>query len=136
VGRVVVVGSFNVDHVDGRGAAPARRQWRYHSGPGGGIQPGHGGGARRRRHRLRLRDRRRPGRAAGPDLASADRIDLRALASTEPTGTAGICVDAMPQQHRGRRRCERGVDAGVRRPAGATIAAAVVLCQLESRSRR
>ena len=96
--RVVVVGSFNVDHVwrcDTLPAAGATIAGRYASGPGGkgfnqavaavraGAQTtfvcalGDDAGGRLAR-----------------DLAAADRLDLRAQASDEPTGTAGIYVDA------------------------------------------
>ena len=98
MGRVFVVGSFNVDHVWRCDALPSPGQTlagSYGSGPGGkGFN--------------QAMAARRAGAGAvfvcalGSDaggqlaraLANADDIDLRALTSKEPTGTAGIYVDA------------------------------------------
>jgi ribokinase len=97
-GRVVVVGSFNVDHVWALPALPRPGETlagRYHTGPGGkgfnqATAAARAGAATRFVCAL--------GEDAGGQLARAlaagDGIDLRDLRSDEPTGTAGIYVDA------------------------------------------
>ena len=95
---VVVVGSFNVDHVwhtDSLPAPGATLLGRYQSGPGGkgfnqAIAAARAGAATA--FVCALGDD--AGGALARTLAMADDIDLRALASNEPTGTAGIYVDA------------------------------------------
>ena len=95
--RVVVVGSFNVDHVWTVAALPRPGETlsgHYHSGPGGkGF------------NQATAAARAGAGTcfvcALGDDLggqlaralATADGIDLRDLVSGAPTGTAGIYVD-------------------------------------------
>jgi len=136
--RVIIVGSFNVDHVwrcDALPAAGATIAGRYASGPGGkgfnqaiaavraGVEPtfvcalGDDAGGRWAR-----------------DLAAGDGLDLRAQASDEPTGTAGIYVDAH-----GRNTIVIGAGANaalstdhVDAQSAVLAAASVVLAQLES----
>ena len=136
--RVVVVGSFNVDHVWTSASLPAAGATlagRYHSGPGGkgfnqaiaAVRSGAG-----TTFVCALGDD--PGAALTRTLAAGDGIDLRAAASTRPTGTAGIFVDAE-----GRNSIVIGAGANAdlspafvdaQRDAFAT--AGVVLVQLES----
>jgi len=138
MGRVVVVGSFNVDHVWTVAALPRPGETlsgRYHAGPGGkgfnqaiaAARAGAGTG-----FVCALGDD--PGGELARSLASVDGIDLRARASSEPTGTAGIYVDAD-----GRNCIVVGAGANsaltpdfVERQAALITAAGVVLCQLES----
>ncbi|HEY1035886.1 MAG TPA: ribokinase [Pseudoxanthomonas sp.] len=136
--RVIIVGSFNVDHVwrcDALPAAGATIAGRYASGPGGkgfnqaiaavraGVETtfvcalGDDAGGRWAR-----------------DLAAGDGLDLRAQASDEPTGTAGIYVDAH-----GRNTIVIGAGANaalstdhVDAQSAVLAAASVVLAQLES----
>ena len=136
--RVVVVGSFNVDHVWATATLPRPGETlggRYSTGPGGkgfnqaiasaragaptGFVCALGGD---------------PGGDLARSLAAADGIDLRVLRSDEPTGTAGIYVDAE-----GRNSIVIGPGAnGVLSPAhvegqaDAFGSAVVVLAQLES----
>ncbi len=135
---VVVIGSFNVDHVWTVAVLPRPGETlsgRYHSGPGGkGFNQATAAA--------------RAGAATcfvcalGDDvggqlarvLANADGIDLRDAVSAEPTGTAGIHVDAE-----GRNSIVIGAGANatltpafVDQQAASIAAAAVILCQLES----
>lgn len=96
--RVVVVGSFNVDHVWRGECIPVAGQTlagRYDSGPGG---KGFNQAMAARRAGAdttfvcALGDD--PGGQWARALASNDGIDMRDAASTRPTGTAGIFVDA------------------------------------------
>lgn len=137
-GRVVVVGSFNVDHVWRCDALPRAGETlagRYASGPGG---KGFNQAVAARRAGAdtvfvcALGDD--PGGALARDLAAADGIELRAHASREPTGTAGIFVDA-----RGRNCIVIGpgangaLDGGALAAAEADIHAAdVLLVQMET----
>lgn len=137
-GAVVVVGSFNVDHVWATDALPLPGQTlagSYRSGPGGkgfnqAVAAARSGAATTFVCAL------------GPDvgaslaraLATADGIDLRDAVSDAPTGTAGICVDAS-----GRNSIVVGAGANATlAPAHVDVhrdafdAAAVVLAQLES----
>lgn len=138
MGRVVVVGSFNVDHVWTVAVLPRPGETlggSYHCGPGGkgfnqataAVRAGADTG-----FVCVLGDD--PGGLLARDLAGADGIDLRALASTAPTGTAGIYVDAG-----GRNSIVVGAGANadltrafVDEQAATIAAAAVVLAQLES----
>ncbi len=136
--RVVVVGSFNVDHVWTLDALPApgeTRAGRYASGPGGkgfnqAVAAARAGAATTFLCAL--------GEDAGArkarELAAADGIDLRAERSDAPTGTAGICVDGD-----GRNMIAIGAGANAALSAGflareedAFGGARVVLAQLES----
>ena len=138
MGRVVVVGSFNVDHVWRVATLPApgaTLSGEYATGPGGkgfnqAIAACRAGAATRFACAL--------GEDAGAQLARGlcadDGIDLRAAASEAPTGTAGIHVDAA-----GRNAIVIGAGANASLgPAHAQAALAdlaagdVVLAQLES----
>ncbi|MHB8913074.1 MAG: ribokinase [Lysobacter sp.] len=138
MGRVVVVGSFNVDHVWTVAALPRPGETlsgHYHSGPGGKGFNQATAAARAGADTCFVC-------ALGDDLggqlaralANADGIDLRYCASAAPTGTAGIYVDAD-----GRNSIVIGAGANaaltpafVDRQAASIAAAAVVLSQLES----
>lgn len=96
---VLVVGSFNVDHVWTLDALPVpgeTRSGRYASGPGGK-------GFNQAIASVRAGAPTRFACALGTDaggqlaraLAAADDLDLRDAASMRPTGTAGIFVDAQ-----------------------------------------
>lgn len=98
MGRVVVVGSFNVDHVWRCQALPVPGQTlagEYDSGPGGK-------GFNQAMAAARAGASTRFACALGDDaggqlaraLATAEGIDLQDARSTAPTGTAGIVVDA------------------------------------------
>ena len=95
---MVVVGSFNVDHVwrcETLPAPGATLQGQYHSGPGGkgfnqAIAAGRAGA--QTCFVCALGDD--PGGVLARDLATADQIDLQAFIANQPTGTAGIYVDA------------------------------------------
>jgi ribokinase len=95
---VIVVGSFNVDHVWRCAELPAvgaTIAGLYATGPGGkgfnqavaAVRAG-----ARTAFVCALGDD--PGGTLARELAAADGIDLRAEASDQPTGTAGIYVDA------------------------------------------
>lgn len=138
MGKVVVVGSFNVDHVWTVAALPRPGETlsgRYHSGPGGkGFNQATAAGRAGADAGFVCAIGDDAGGLLARTLASADRIDLRALASTEPTGTAGIYVDAE-----GRNSIVVGAGANaaltaafVEQQGSSIAAAAVVLCQLES----
>lgn len=97
-GGVWVVGSFNVDHVWTLDALPApgeTRAGRYASGPGG---KGFNQAVAAARSGARTRFTSALGGDAGGQfaraLATAEGIDLRDMAGTQPTGSAGIFVDA------------------------------------------
>ena len=136
--EVVVVGSFNVDHVWRCEALPApgaTRAGDYASGPGGtGFTPA-GAAARagaRTAFVCALGDD--AGGQLARKLADADGLDLRALAGAAPTGTAGIYVDLA-----GRNSIVVGAGANaelspahVAAQADAFRTARVVLAQLES----
>lgn len=136
--RVVVVGSFNVDHVWSCEALPRAGETlggSYHAGPGGKGFNQATAAARAGAHTTFVC-------ALGDDaggqlaraLATADGIDLRDKRSDAPTGTAGIYVDA------GGRNCiviGAGANADldeefIATQADAIAAARVVLAQLES----
>jgi ribokinase len=136
--RVVVVGSFNVDHVWHCADLPppgATLAGDYASGPGGkgfnqAIAAARAGASTT--FVCALGDD--AGAQLARTLAAADGIDLRAARSDAPTGTAGIFVDA-----RGRNSIVIGAGANAALSAGfvagqgdAIAAAAVVLAQLES----
>jgi ribokinase len=98
LGRVVVVGSFNVDHVwrvDALPAPGATLAGTYATGPGG---KGFNQAVAARRSGAETTFVCALGDDAGARqaraLCAADGIDLRAAASDAPTGTAGIYVDA------------------------------------------
>jgi len=68
---------------------------RYHAGPGGkGINQAIAAARAGAGTGFRVRAGERSGGELARSLASVDGIDLRARASSEPTGTAGIYVDA------------------------------------------
>lgn len=135
---VTIVGSFNVDHVwhcDTLPAPGATLAGRYASGPGG---KGFNQAIAARRAGADAIFICALGHDAGGELARelahADGLDLRALASTEPTGTAGIYVDA-----RGRNCIVIGAGANaaldtafVSANAHSITTSGVVLAQLES----
>ena len=136
--RVVVVGSFNVDHVWRCDTLPRPGETRagvYASGPGGkgfnqAVAAARAGASTRFVCAL--------GDDAGAQLARAlavaDGIDLCEKRSTQPTGTAGIYVDAQ-----GRNSIAIGAGANetldaafVQSQRDATSDARVVLVQCES----
>ncbi|CAN7218731.1 ribokinase [Pseudoxanthomonas sp. LjRoot168] len=136
--RVVVVGSFNVDHVwrcDALPAAGATIAGRYASGPGGkgfnqAVAAVRAGADTT--FVCALGDD--AGGRLARDLAAADGLALRVDASEEPTGTAGIYVDAH-----GRNTIVIGAGANATLSADfatgqadVLVAAGVVLAQLES----
>ena len=136
--QVVVVGSFNVDHVwrcEALPASGATLAGEYASGPGGkgfnqAIAAARAGA--RTAFVCALGDDM--GGRLARELAAADGLDLRALASGAPTGTAGIYVDAG-----GRNSIVIGAGANatlspahVAAQADAFATARVVLAQLES----
>ncbi len=136
--RVVVVGSFNVDHVwrcETLPAPGATLQGQYRSGPGGkgfnqAVAACRAGADTH--FVCALGDD--AGGVLARGLATADGIDLRDFTSDEPTGTAGIYVDA-----RGRNCIVIGAGANAALAAGfvekqrdAIASARSVLVQLES----
>ncbi len=136
--RVVVVGSFNVDHVWTAATLPRPGETlagRYASGAGGkgfnqAVAAARAGASTS--FACALGDD--AGGQLARALAEADRIDLRALRSGEPTGTAGIFVDAQ-----GRNSIVIGAGANAALSAAHVAAqgdafagAGVVLAQLES----
>ena len=136
--RVVVVGSFNVDHVwhcDSLPRAGETRTGHYRTGPGGKGFNQATACARSGAATVfvcALGDDE--GGALARALAAADGIDLRAEASEEPTGTAGIHVDAQ-----GRNSIVIGPGANgtlsggfIARQAPAVTGARIMLAQLES----
>ncbi|GAA5078329.1 ribokinase [Lysobacter panacisoli] len=138
--RVVVVGSFNVDHVWTVASLPRPGETlsgHYHTGPGGK-------GFNQATAAARAGARTTFVCALGDDLggqlaralAVADDIALHDLASAAPTGTAGIYVD-----HDGRNSIVIGPGANAELSAEFVLAqrneiegAGVVLAQLESPS--
>lgn len=136
--RVVVVGSFNVDHVWTVAALPRPGETlsgHYHTGPGGKGFNQATAAARAGATTTFIC-------ALGDDLggqlaralAAADSIDLRDHSSEAPTGTAGIYVD-----HNGRNSIVIGPGANAELDAAfvqtqrtAIEKAQVVLAQLES----
>lgn len=138
MGRVVVVGSFNVDHVWSTPTLPRAGETlagRYRSGPGGkgfnqAVAAARAGAPTAFVCALGDDDGGRLART----LADADGIALHAAASDAPTGTAGIFVD------RDGRNCiviGAGANASlpaafVRAQCAAFADAAVVLAQLET----
>ncbi|MDR6839857.1 ribokinase [Pseudoxanthomonas sacheonensis] len=135
---VVVVGSFNVDHVWQCEALPAPGatiSGSYASGPGGkgfnqAIAAARAGAETT--FICALGDD--PGGVLARALATANGVDLRDLASDQPTGTAGIYVDTH-----GRNTIVIGPGANasltpafVRSQDGAIAAAGTLLVQLES----
>ncbi|HVI58762.1 MAG TPA: ribokinase [Luteimonas sp.] len=136
--RVVIVGSFNVDHVWTAATLPRPGETlagRYATGPGGkgfnqAVAAARTGAATS--FVCALGDDAGGGLARA--LAADDGIDLRALRSDEPTGTAGIYLDAE-----GRNSIVIGAGANaalspahVAAQADAFATAGVVLAQLES----
>lgn len=136
--RVVVVGSFNVDHVWNCSVLPRLGETlsgRYRTGPGGkgfnqAVAAARAGAATAFLCALGDDDGGRQARG----LAEADGIDLRVHESTQPTGTAGIYVDAA-----GNNTIVIGAGANgdlgaawVGRQAEALAGARVLLAQLES----
>ena len=137
-GKVVVVGSFNVDHVwrcTGLPVPGATLAGEYTSGPGGkgfnqAVAAARAGASTT--FVCALGDD--PGGGLARALAQADGIDLRAQRSDAPTGTAGIFVDAQ-----GHNSIVIGAGANAALSPGfvaaqedAIAAAGVVLAQLES----
>ena len=135
---VVVAGSFNVDHVWQCEALPAPGatiSGSYASGPGG---KGFNQAIAARRAGAETAFLCALGNDSGGtlarSLAAAEGVDLRDLASDQPTGTAGIYVDAH-----GRNTIVIGPGANasltpafVRSQSEAIAAAGAVLVQLES----
>ena len=97
--RVVVVGSFNVDHVWTTATLPRPGETlggRYATGPGGkGFNQAVASARSGARTTFICALGDDPGSQLARALAADDGIDLRALRSTEPTGTAGIYVDSQ-----------------------------------------
>ncbi|GAB3728993.1 ribokinase [Luteimonas pelagia] len=138
MGRVVVVGSFNIDHVWRVATLPApgaTLAGTYSTGPGG---KGFNQAVAARRSGAATGFVCALGEDAGAQqaraLCTADGIDLRALPADAPTGTAGIYVDAA-----GSNTIVIGAGANAALDAGFAVDAldafddvAVVLAQLES----
>jgi len=135
---VIVVGSFNVDHVWRCNELPATGATiagQYMTGPGGkGFNQAVASARAGTPTTFICALGDDAGGALARELAAADGIDLRAESSSEPTGTAGIYVDA-----RGRNTIVIGAGAnGVLGVAHVTAdpalarAAGVLLAQLES----
>ena len=137
-GRVVVVGSFNVDHVWRCPELPvpgATLAGDYLSGPGGkGFNQAVAAARAGATTSFVCALGNDPGGALARALASEDAIDLHAMQGDAPTGTAGIFVDAA-----GRNSIVIGAGANagldpafVASCAGVFRGAAVVLAQLET----
>jgi len=135
---VIVVGSFNVDHVWRCAELPAvgaTIAGLYATGPGGkGFNQAVAAARAGARTAFVCALGDDAGGALARGLAAADGIDLRAEASDQPTGTAGIYVDA-----RGRNSIVIGAGAnGTLSPAHVAAdpallrQARVLLAQLES----
>ena len=136
--RVLVIGSFNVDHVWRVASLPApgaTLSGNYASGPGG---KGFNQAVAARRAGADTRFACALGEDVGAQLArtlcAADGIDLHAAVVADPTGTAGIYVDAQ-----GRNCIVIGAGANaalapehVAGALGDAAAADLVLAQLES----
>ncbi len=136
--EVVVVGSFNVDHVWRCEALPApgaTLAGTYASGPGGkGFNQAIAAARAGARTAFVCALGEDAGGRLARELAARDRLELRALAADAPTGTAGIYVDAA-----GRNSIVIGAGANaalspahVAAQADAMRGARVVLVQLES----
>lgn len=136
--RVVIVGSFNVDHVWNCSLLPRRGETltgRYRTGPGGkgfnqAVAAARAGASTSFLCALGNDDGGRQARA----LAKSDGIELRVHDSAYPTGTAGIYVDES-----GDNTIVIGAGANadlsagwVGRQASALAGARVLLAQLES----
>lgn len=132
------MGSFNVDHVwrcETLPAPGATLQGQYHSGPGGkGFNQAIAASRAGARTRFICALGNDPGGTLARTLAGADRLELQALESDEPTGTAGIYVDA-----RGRNCIVVGAGANasltpafVKKQRRQIDVAGVLLAQLES----
>jgi len=135
---VIVVGSFNVDHVWRCAELPAMGATiagQYATGPGGkGFNQAVAAARAGARTVFVCALGDDPGGALARALAAAEGIDLRAEASGQPTGTAGIYVDA-----RGRNCIVIGAGANGTLGTGHVAAdpallarARVLLAQLES----
>lgn len=135
---VTLVGSFNVDHVwrcEQLPAAGATIAGRYDTGPGGkGFNQAVAAARAGAQVRFLCALGDDAGGALARGLAQAEGVELRAQASNEPTGTAGIYVDAM-----GRNSIVIGAGANgelagdfVAAQGDAVQSAKVVLVQLES----
>jgi ribokinase len=135
---VVVAGSFNVDHVwrcETLPAPGATLAGEYASGPGGkGFNQAVASARAGARTAFVCSLGDDAGGRLARELADADGLDLRALASGTPTGTAGIYVDAA-----GRNSIVIGAGAHAALSAAHVAAqddalrtARVVLAQLES----
>lgn len=135
---VVVAGSFNVDHVWQCEALPAPGatiSGSYASGPGGkGFNQAIAARRAGAETAFLCALGNDPGGALARSLAAAEGVDLRDLVSDQPTGTAGIYVDAH-----GRNLIVIGAGANasltsafVRSQSEAIAAAGAVLVQLES----
>lgn len=136
--HVVVVGSFNVDHVWTCDALPRPGETRagaYASGPGGkGFNQATASARAGATTTFICALGDDTGGALARGLAAGDAIDLRAQHAAAPTGTAGIYVDRD-----GRNSIVIGAGANgelsaafVSAQGAAIAAAAVVLAQLES----
>lgn len=137
---VVVAGSFNVDHVWQCEALPvpgATISGSYASGPGGkGFNQAIAARRAGAETAFLCALGNDPGGTLARSLAAAEGVDLRDLLSDQPTGTAGIYVDAH-----GRNIIVIGAGANasltpafVRSQSEAIAAAGAVLVQLESPS--
>lgn len=137
---VVVAGSFNVDHVWQCEALPvpgATISGSYASGPGGkGFNQAIAARRAGAETAFLCALGNDPGGTLARSLAAAEGVDLRDLVSDQPTGTAGIYVDAH-----GRNIIVIGAGANasltpafVRSQSEAIAAAGAVLVQLESPS--
>jgi ribokinase len=136
--QVVVVGSFNVDHVwrsDALPAPGATHSGAYASGPGGkGFNQATAAARSGAATAFVCALGEDVGGQLARALATADAIDLRDQRSAAPTGTAGIFVDAQ-----GRNSIVVGPGANAELTAdfiaaqnAAIAAATVTLAQLES----
>ena len=137
---VIVVGSFNVDHVwqcETLPASGATISGSYLSGPGGkGFNQAVAAARAGATTTFVCALGNDPGGTLARSLAAAEGVDLRDLVSDQPTGTAGIYVDAH-----GRNSIVIGAGANasltpalVRSQSAAIAAAGAVLVQLESPS--
>lgn len=135
---VVVVGSFNVDHVWQCEALPAPGatiSGSYVSGPGGkGFNQAIAARRAGAETTFLCSLGNDPGGTLARSLAAAESVDLRDLVSDQPTGTAGIYVDGH-----GRNTIVIGAGANasltpafVRSQSEIIAAAGAVLVQLES----
>ncbi|RZA36667.1 MAG: ribokinase [Lysobacteraceae bacterium] len=138
MGAVVVVGSFNVDHVWQCEALPAPGATiagSYRSGPGGkGFNQAVAAARAGARTTFVCALGDDLGGTLARALATADGIDLRDFRSSEPTSTAGIYVD-----NRGRNSIVIGTGANatldvafLQQQADAIARSRVLLAQLES----